>query len=214
MPAPAAFALNESTPLIVFAFTSLSFIAVYGNYLLVIAGTTALLAAIFNSVNAGVGNLVSESNTSKIELVFEELFTLRFFLAIVSCYSVYKLTPIFITFWVGSKFVLETSTLILLVILMFINITRLTVDSFLNAYGLFKDIAAPIIELIINITFSILLGKLFGINGVLVGVILSMFIIVVCWKPFFLFNKGFKTNFIKFIKMYLKQFSISWVNFA
>ena len=59
---------------------------------------------------------------------------------------------------------------------MFINITRLTVDSFLNAYGLFKDIAAPIIELIINIAFSILLGKLFGINGVLVGVILSMFI--------------------------------------
>lgn len=205
----AGFVLNESTPLIIFSFTSLSFIAIYGNYLLVIAGVTALLAALFNSINAGIGNLVSESNTSKIELVFEELFTIRFFLAIIACYSLYKLTPIFITFWVGSKFVLDSSTLILLVVLMFLNITRLTVDSFLNAYGLFKDIAAPIIELLINITFSILLGEFFGINGVLVGVILSMFIIVVCWKPFFLFNKGIKTNFIKYVTMYLKHIIIT-----
>lgn len=207
----AAFVLNESTPLIVFAFTSLSFIAIYGNYLLVIAGTTALLAALFNSVNAGVGNLVSENNLLKIELVFEELFTIRFFLAVVSCYSVYKLTPIFVTFWVGSKFVLDTSTLILLVVLMFINITRLTVDSFLNAYGLFKDIAAPIVELVINVSFSILLGKIYGINGVLIGVILSMFLIVVCWKPFFLFSKGLKTNFKKYFIMYLKQIIIALI---
>jgi O-antigen/teichoic acid export membrane protein len=205
----AGFALNESTPLIIFAFTSLSFIAVYGNYLLVIAGITALLSAVFNSVNAGVGNLVSENNFNKIELVFEELFTVRFFFAIVSCYCVYKLSPIFITFWVGSKFVLDNSTLILLVVLMFINITRLTVDTFLNAYGLFKDVAAPIIELIINITFSILLGKLYGINGILVGVIFSMSLVVFCWKPFFLFNKGMNTNSKKYFKMFIKQIIIA-----
>ena len=205
----AAFALNESTPLIVFAFTSLSFIAVYGNYLFVIAGTTALLAALFNGINAGVGNLVSDSDINKIELVFEELFTLRFFLATVSCYSVYKFTPIFITFWVGSQYVLESSTLILLVIIMFINITRLTVDSFLNAFGLFKDIGAPIIELIINISFATLLGKFYGINGILIGVIMSLFLIIVFWKPFFLFNYGMNLNSSKYFKMYFKQLIIA-----
>lgn len=200
----AGFALNESSPLIIFAFTSLSFIASYGNYLLVIAGITALLGAVFNSTNAGVGNLVSEGNIDRIMSVFEELFTLRFFLTCVACYGVYKLTPVFITHWVGKKYLLEKSNLILLVMIMFVNITRLTVDSFLNAYGLFKDVAAPIIETVINIGASILLGYFYGINGILIGVLISLFFIVLLWKPFFLFKSGFKTEIKFYFKMYLK----------
>ncbi|SCY84845.1 lipopolysaccharide biosynthesis protein [Flavobacterium anhuiense] len=204
----AGFALNESGPLIIFAFTSLSFIASYGNYLLVIAGITALLGAVFNSTNAGVGNLVSQASIDRILVVFEELFTLRFFLTSIACYGVYKFTPIFITYWVGKEYLLEKSNLILLVLIMFINITRLTVDSFLNAYGLFKDIAAPIVETIVNIGLSVLLGYFYGINGVLIGVLSSLFIIVLLWKPFFLFKSGFKQNVIKYFKMYFKLFLI------
>jgi O-antigen/teichoic acid export membrane protein len=207
----AGFALNESSQLIIFAFTSLSFIAIYGNYLLVIAGITALLGAVFNSTNAGVGNLVSEGDKDKIFSVFEELFTVRFFLAIVACYCIYKLTPAFITLWVGKKYLLANSSLFLLVLIMFINITRLTVDSFLNAYGLFKDMAAPIIELIINIGLSILLGYFYGFNGVLIGVIVSMGIIVLSWKPYFLFKSGFQTNLKYYAVMYSKLLLISFL---
>ncbi|MCC9017163.1 lipopolysaccharide biosynthesis protein [Flavobacterium lipolyticum] len=200
----AGFALHESSPLIIFAFTSLSFIASYGNYLLVIAGITALLGAVFNSTNAGVGNLVSQADNNRILVVFEELFTLRFFLTSIACYGVYKFTPIFITYWVGKEYLLEKSNLILLVIIMFINITRLTVDSFLNAYGLFRDIAAPIVETVLNIGISILLGYFYGINGVLTGVLVSLFFIVLLWKPFFLFKSGFKTNISFYFLLYLK----------
>jgi O-antigen/teichoic acid export membrane protein len=207
----AGFALNESGQLIIFAFTSLSFIAVYGNYLLVIAGITALLGAVFNSTNAGVGNLVSEGDKDKVLSVFEELFTVRFFLAVVSCYSVYKLTPVFITYWVGEKYILENSSLILLVLIMFVNITRLTVDSFLNAYGLFKDIAAPIIELIINIGLSLFLGYFYGFNGVLIGVIVSLGLIVLSWKPYFLFKSGFQISVKYYIVMYSKLLLISFL---
>ena len=206
----AGFALNESSQLVIFAFTSLSFIAVYGNYLLVIAGVTALLGAVFNSTNAGVGNLVSEGDRDKILSVFEELFTLRFFLAIVSTYCVYKMTPIFITHWVGGKYLFENSSLLLLVFIMFINITRLTVDSFLNAYGLFKDIAAPIIELILNIGLSVLLGYFYGFNGVLIGVIVSTCLIVLCWKPYFLFKSGFQIEIKFYVAMYAKLLLISF----
>jgi O-antigen/teichoic acid export membrane protein len=207
----AGFALNESSQLIIFAFTSLSFIAIYGNYLLVIAGITALLGAVFNSTNAGVGNLVSERDKDKIMSIFEELFTLRFFLAIVACYSVYKLTPAFITLWVGKKYLLENSSLLLLVLIMFINISRLTVDSFLNAYGLFNDIGAPIIELIINIGLSLLLGYLYGFNGVLIGVIFSLCVIVLSWKPYFLFKNGFQTKVKYYAIMYTKLLLISFL---
>jgi O-antigen/teichoic acid export membrane protein len=207
----AGFALNESSQLLIFAFTSLSFVAVYGNYLLIILGITALLGAMFNSTNAGVGNLVSEGDKDKILSIFDELFTLRFFLAIVASYCVYKLTPAFITLWLGREYVLANSTLLLLVLIMFINVTRLTVDSFLNAYGLFKDIGAPIIELIINVGLSILLGYSYGINGVLIGVISSLCLIVLCWKPYFLFKNGFHRKIKYYVVMYAKLLLISFV---
>ena len=209
----AAFALNQGSPLIIFAFTSLSFVTVYGNYLLVIAGTTALLATFFNSINAGVGNLVSEGNINKIILVFEELFSIRYFLACIACFGVYKLTPIFITFWVGGSYLLNQSSLLFLVAIMYINITRQTVDSFLNAYGLFNDIGAPVIETIINIGLSILLGYFYGFNGILIGVITSLLVIVFCWKPYFLFNKGFKLNLSSYVLMYIKLLIITIPSF-
>ena len=37
------------------------------------------MAAIFNSMNAGIGNLVAEGNHERIFSVFEELFSVRFF---------------------------------------------------------------------------------------------------------------------------------------
>ena len=96
---------------------------------------------------------------------------------------------------------------------MYINITRQTVESFLNAYGLFNDVGAPIIETIINIGLSILLGYFYGINGILTGVIISLMIIVFCWKPFFLFKDGFKLNIKYYILMYIKLLLIVVLSF-
>ena len=205
----AGFTLNETTPLIIFSFSNLTFIATYGNYVLIIAGVSGLLGAIFNSMNASIGNLVSEVNNTKVKVVFEELFTMRFYLAVVLCYCTYKLIPFLIIFWMGNQYLLDQSTLLLLVLLMFINLTRLTVDSFINAYGLFSDIAAPIIELVTNVTASILLGYFFGINGVLIGSILSLIFVVLLWKPHFLFSNGMKIKSKTYFSMYIKQFLVS-----
>jgi hypothetical protein len=86
---------------------------------------------------------------------------------------------------------------------MYLNITRLTVDSFLNGFGLFNDIGAPILETIVNIGLSIFLGYVYGINGVLIGVISSLLLIIFCWKPYFLFKKGFKHNFKFYVTKYI-----------
>ena len=209
----AGFALNQSSSLVIYAFTSFSFVAFYGNYLLVIAGVTAVLGAIFNSSNAGVGNLVSEGNKEKMIAVFDELFTIRFLLGCIACFGIYKLTPIFITYWVGSKYLLKDSTLILMVIIMYLNITRLTVDSFLNGFGLFNDIGAPILETVINIGLSIFLGYVYGINGVLIGVITSLLLIIFCWKPYFLFRKGFNHSLMFYVKKYLVLLIILGLSF-
>lgn len=78
---------------------------------------------------------------------------------------------------------------------LFIN--RVTTDSFINGYGLFQDIWAPIVEAIINFSVAVILGRFYGISGVLMGTILSTLIIIYLWKPYLLFTKGFQRPALK-----------------
>ena len=61
-----------------------------------------------------------------------------------------------------------------MVAIMYINLIRTVVDSFINAYGLFQDIWAPIAEAILNIGLSVLFGYWWGIPGILCGVLISL----------------------------------------
>lgn len=199
------FALTQTSPIIIYAYASLTLVALYGNYMLIIMGIMSLMVAVFNSMNAGVGNLVAEGDKRRIMTVFEELFSIRFLLCCTVCFGVYVLTPAFITLWVGPQYVLDDLTLGLMVVTLYISLMRLTVDAFLNAYGLFSDIWAPVIEAAINIGMSVLLGYFYGLHGILSGVLLSLLIVVFCWKPYFLFKWGLREKLRIYIVLYAKH---------
>lgn len=150
--------MTQTSPIIIYAYASLTLVALYGNYMLVITGVSMLFTAMFSSMNAGVGNLVAEGNKERIMGVFEELFSVRFLLSCTICFGVYVLTPSFITLWIGEEYVLDDLTLGLMVAMLYIQLTRTTVEAYINAYGLFSDIWAPVIEALINVGMSVLLG--------------------------------------------------------
>ena len=194
--------LQQTSPMVIYAYTSLTLVAIYGNYMLIIVGVTLLLNALFNSVNAGVGNLVAEGDKKRIKCVFGELTSLRIWFASVVCFTIYKLGHSFIVLWVGNEYVLEQPAFILLLIIAFINLTRIN-DVFLAAYGLYQDTWAPITEAVLNLGLSILLGYYWGIIGVLWGILISLLIIVCGWKPFFLHKYGFKESIREYLIYYL-----------
>lgn len=198
-------ALTQSGPLIIYAFTSLSMVAVYGNYLMIIAGVEAMGRTLFNSVNAGIGNLVAEGNKEKIGNLFKELFSVRFLLTTSCCYCTYALATPFITLWIGSQYAMSNLTVALMVAMMYIQMFRLAAESFSYAYGLYGDIWAPIAEATLNIGFSILGGYYWSLNGVLAGAILSQIIIVVVWKPMYLFMREMKGFGRVYIMLYVKH---------
>lgn len=194
----AGFALTQSSPLIIYALIDLTLVALYGNYMLIIAGIQKIVFAMFNGMDAGVGNLVAEGDEPKIRYVFFELFSIRFVIAAVLAFAFYLLGTPFVVLWIGQEYVLPMSTLFLLTISLYIMISRFTVDTFLNAYGLYGDIWAPISETVLNIGLSVWIGYYFGLNGIIFGVIVSQVLIVIIWKPIYLALK--KMN--KFIGVY------------
>ncbi len=200
------FVLTQTSPLIIYAYTSLTLVAFYGNYMLIVAGVTLLLSALFNSINAGIGNLVAEGDRKRVIKVFDELFSSRFWFVSTICFAVYLLTPSFITLWIGQQYLLDNLSFILIIAIMYINLIRTVVDSFISAYGLFQDIWATLTEAALNLGCSLGLGYFWGLPGILSGVLISLLLIIFSWKPYFLFRWGFKLSVTRYFLMYAKHF--------
>ena len=199
----ATYVLTQTSPLIIYAYASLTLVAVYGNYLLIINGITQLIGALLNGVWSGVGNLVAEGNKERIKSVFWELTVFRLWLASVVCFSIYSLGHPFITLWVGAEYLLPQSAYILLMGITFIQLSR-TNEVFISAYGIFQDIGAPVVEAVLNLGLSIGLGYFYGLTGILSGVLISLLVMVVGWKPYFLYRYGFKECVWEYVWRYTK----------
>ncbi|MDE5661243.1 MAG: sugar transporter [Muribaculaceae bacterium] len=189
-----SFVMSQFSTIVIYAYISLSAVALYGNYMLVIVGINRLCNAVFNSMGAGVGNLVAEGNNERIRAVFNELLSVRFAVVSIIIYGLLTSVQPLICLWVGPEYLFGTLTVALIAANLFINLTRNTVDLYVNAYGLFGDIWAPVAEASLNIGLSVLLGWLFGLNGILAGVIISLVAVIGIWKPYYLFSRGMRLS--------------------
>lgn len=195
----------QITPFLVYAFASLQTVAYYGNYTLVVSKLDGLINNLLGSTSAGVGNLIAEGNKEKIVKTYWELMAIRFCIAGVFLYSLYKLLPPFICLWLGSQYILPNNILILILITYFLAMIRGTNDQFIQGCGLFYDIWAPFAEAIVLVVVAIVGGKLWGFPGVLLGNITSSVLFIYIWKPYLLFTKGFRLPIIKYWIPWLGQ---------
>lgn len=189
---------HQISPFLIYAFASLQTVAYYGNYSLIVSKLDGVISNLLGSTTAGVGSLIAEGNKDKILKAYWELMALRFVIASVFVFALYKLLPSFIILWLGSQYVLPNNILILILITYFLGLVRGTNDQFIMGYGLFYDIWAPFAEALILVVFAILGGKIWGFAGVFLGNIMSTIIIVYIWKPYMLFTKGFKLSLCKY----------------
>jgi O-antigen/teichoic acid export membrane protein len=199
------FVLTQSSSIIIYGFVNLTMVGIYGNYMLITNSVRMLFNAVFSGVVASVGNLVAEGNKEKMLAVFEELFTSGFLIITTCLYCFLVLSNSFMVIWIGEQYLLATPTLWVIVLTMYIILSRTTVDAYIFATGLFQDVWAPIAEAVLNIGFSVLLGYFFGITGVLSGGLISLFLVIFLWKPYFLFKHGLHESLRFYILMYSKH---------
>lgn len=198
----------QTTPFLVYAFVSLKIVAYYGNYTLIIDKISIFINNLLGSTNAGVGNLIAEGDSKRIRQVFWELMGIRFLIAGTISFALIRLTGAFISLWLGSEYVLPQHILYLIIINSFISYTRGAIDQFTYGYGLFQDTWAPIAEVIINLTVAIIAGHFWGLPGILMGNITSLFLIIVIWKPYFLYSQGFKISVLYYWSGYIRHLLI------
>ena len=206
------FLLTKSDEIMVFAFVSLKMVAYYGNYTLIIGKLTAAFFTMFSGISAGIGNLVAEGDKQHTLNIFWQLSSLKYFITGILVFTLSFLINPFISWWLGEKYQLSTLIVVLFMINLFIMQTRQFVDSFNHTHGLYGDVWAAWAEGVINILVTIAIAIKWGIIGILMGKIVSLIIIVVLWKPYYLFTQGFKepiSTYWKVVGKYYLSFFIA-----
>lgn len=210
----ATFVIVQTSPLIIYGFSTLTLVTLYNNYTLISFGLISLMNAIFNGMLSGIGNLVISSSQQHILDVFAQLYSIRFLLISALSFGMFVCAQPFICVWIGCEYLLPISTLAILTFTFFIYSNRTIVTDFLTAYGYFSDVWASIVEILVNIGLSVGLGFIFGLNGILSGVVISLILISVLWKPLFLFKIKLRNGFGAFWKDSLKMSSLIIISMA
>ena len=205
----AGFVVLYCTPLIMYSFSSLTIVAYYGNYLAIIDKSKALMNHAFSGTAAGVGNLIASSDYERMSKVFWELTDSRFFMSTSLVVVLALITEPFISLWLSPTYLLGKPLLLLILANAWLYLNRSVIDSYKDGFGLFSDVWAPIAEGAVNLSVSVIGGFLWGIEGVLLGSIVSYVVIVYGWKPYYLFTNGLRKSYVKeFLCPYLRRLAI------
>ena len=204
------FILYRSDEILVGTFVSIVQVAYFGNYTIITSKLNFLVNILSDGMNAGIGNLVAEGNEQNTMKVFWELTAIRFFITGAVVFGLLLFLQFFVVCWFGAQYRLSNLIVYLLVFNIFIFLSRGVVENYISAHGLYSDVWVAWTELGLNITVTLCLAPFFGIVGILLGKVVSVFFIAIFWKPYFLFSCGLK----KSVTVYWRGMAPYYIVFA
>lgn len=183
-------------------FVSIEIVGIYASYQLILQMISMLVNVIISVIRPKLGRFISLNLNEKIYELFRKINILFLYLGILFSYCTYTLINDFIGVWIGSKYILDKFTVFLIGINLFIGTVRVILENFKEASGFFDDIQSPILEAIINFVFSIILGIKYGLNGIIIGTIISNVTVILIYKPILVFKRCFDKDIKEYIKVY------------
>ena len=202
------FILNRSDELMVGAFVSVMQVAFYGNYTMIINKLIFLVNILGDGMSAGVGNLLAEGNEQNTMKVFWEMTATRFFIMGIVIFPLIMFLQPLISCWVGPEYQLSSLIAYLFISNLFLRLQYATVYVFVGSAGLYGDVWTSWAELILNLAITLTLAPFFGIVGILLGKIISVFFFNVFWKPYYLFSQGFHKSVWEYWRPMTTYFSL------
>ena len=192
--------------LLVSKFLGLAVSGIYGNYILLINAINTILSQIFNATTASIGNLLVEKNYKKSYEVYKKSIFINFIIYGFVSIVFYFIVNDFIVIWLGNTDFLFSKTVVLFFSLnLYMQGMRRTMQTFASAAGIcYENRFVPLVEAIINLIASIILLKFFGVLGVVLGTIISTFILYFYSFPKYIYEPLFKIKKTEYFKEFFK----------
>lgn len=196
---------NSLDSIFISAFIGLNMVAIYNNYFLILNSISMLLCVITNSMTSGIGNTIVLDSINKN---YKDMNKFNFIYMLIagwcSCCLLCLYQP-FMELWMGKENLLPFGCVILMVIYFYSlqigNIRAVYSD----ATGLWWESRyRAIFETITNIVLNFILGKFFGVYGIILATLISILVINFGYGSLIIFKYYFKG--IKPLEYYKEHF--------
>ena len=196
--------MHSTDNLLISYFASIAVTGLYSNYTLITGLVKSTVDQVFDSYSESVGNLIASESCDKVYSVFRSCFFISFVLISVPVLVLYNsITPL-IDWWLGPEYRMADLTVCLILFNFYIDKIRSTALTFKTKAGLFiYDRWTPFFQGVINLILSILLGKKFGINGVLAATSISILSIGFWQFPRLCYKYIFHRSLFEYFKSFL-----------
>lgn len=181
---------------------SIEVVGIYASYMMIFQILKTLMNILYSVLTPKIGKYIAQNTREDIYKSFKSLNILFIFLGVILIYPTLILINSFVELWIGKEYILERWTIILLCINYYIDLVRWLLEAYKTGAGFFDDIQSPILEAVINLVFSIILGIKYGLNGIIIGTIISNITIISIYKPILVFRRCFDKGIKEYIRVY------------
>ena len=195
---------NNIDIVLISKFIGLNKVLIYSTYLMYANSIISLTNKISQALLGTVGNILVEDK-KKAYKTFTKYNGLVFILAILIAGPFNLLINYFIKLFYNGKVEVSIITSSLFTLILIYNIIRLPLITYTEGAGLFKETKiCPIIESIVNLVLSVILVNILGINGCLLGTVISLIISEYFIKPKIIYKNLFDVDVKKYYLINIK----------
>ena len=195
--------INNTDNILISIIVSTAMVGLYSNYFVVISAIQGFLSIITTSLISAIGSLSAEGSTKRSHEIFNLMILFYHFVSAFCGVSFFFLLNDFIPIWLGEEYLLDQWTVFAISFSFYLINAISPIWMFREANGLFSKVKyLLLITAAFNIVFSIILGKFFGIFGILIATSLARIVTTVWYEPKILFENVFEESCITY---WLKQ---------
>lgn len=196
--------VGSTDNIIITYFKGLSISGITSNYTLFTSTLTSLINQIFNGINSSIGNHNALSNDKEKEKMFNNVNLINFWLFGWATIGIIFVSSDLVKLCFGSDYVMSMEIPFVLALNVYMVGMQNAVWTYKNTLGIFHyGRFVQMITALLNIVFSIILGKLLGVFGILFASAIARGFTNTWYDPYCVYKYGFHSKPIRYLKRYI-----------
>lgn len=186
---------NAFDNIFISAFLGLADVAIYNNYYYISNAVTAMMVLLITSITASIGNSVATESKEQNYNTMTNIIFVYMWIASWCTVCMLCIYQPFMEIWVGEGLKLPLHSMILFCLYFYVLKIGDVQSVYMTTAGLFYEFrVCAIHQAITNIVLNYVLGRLFGIDGIIIATMISIIFIDFLYGNRIVFKFYFRNN--------------------